>query len=411
MKSLAVVFWLLLFFVIPDHSPGMTGGISASAGQDTLDKELIRLLQSRLKNTGTAILSYALEAGELQVQVITGENVHTLYQPAGSIFFSRLLALKNSLQAKTGFDRKLAHQLYRKLIGPVKPYLKGKAHLVIIPCKNTGLIPFEALVPDTASGRYLLHDFAISYSYSLTALTGPGSRPSDYDRQKVLAVAPFNIPATQKEIMNIKADHVLGRAASLERFLEKARNYSIIHLATYAAIKDPPHSFIDFNPGKAGNVSAPEASPSGSRLFTRDIPGMDLKKVSLIVLSPCQPAQWNTNVSGLYTMAEAFARAGCPNFITSLWETEEETTHKISMKLHQYIHKGYGYAQALQKARIDYLENPVIDEKLKSPGYWAGFVLLGEINTVPQSHKIFYYFALLLTVLIVVCILRRRNHC
>lgn len=452
MKSLAVVFWLFIFSVysgeavpgcgpadtvkaVPapatapegtvsemEQGPRISDQVAPESGQENRkskesgpgslkearERKLLTLLQQELKNTETAVLSYSSKAGELHVQVVTGEEARSFCLPGGSVFFSRLHALKNSLHAKKGFDRSLAHQLYKKLISPVKPYLHGKIHLVIIPDESTGFIPFEALVPDTASRRYLLHDYAISYSYDLAALLNAGFPASDYERQKVLAIAPFNIPSAEKEIMNIKADHVFGKAASLDRFLEKARDYSIIHLATQASLADPLHSFIDFSAETPAQHA--DGRPPRSRLFIHEIARLNLEKTNLVVLSPCQPIKGEVSLSGLFAMARAFARAGCPNFITSLWETDRETTDKISMKLHQYIHKGYGYAQALQKARIDYLGNPVIDEKLKSPGYWAGFVLIGEIDTVPRSHKIFYYFALAFTVLVVVYILRRKKH-
>lgn len=434
MKSLAVVFWLTVFFAIPGYAGQMAGdrdvrnpGARNGNARDTMETALgreetemgreetdleskqIALLQSLLQNTETAVLSYAAKAGELQVRAITAEGVHSVSLPAGSVFFSRVLAFKNSLKAREGFDRSLAHELYKKLIIPVKANLHGKTHLVVIPCKNIGLIPFAALVPDTASNRYLLHDYAVSYSYDIESLIRPAIVLSDYDRQKVLAVAPFNIPSAEKEIMNIKADHLLGKAASLDRFLEKARNYSIIHLTTYATITDSANSFIVFSQENAKPVTnLPNTNP---KLFIEDIGGLNLEKVSLIVLSPCQPASSNLGDTGVFSMAGAFGRAGCHNFITSLWQTDPEATLKISMKLHQYIHKGEGYAQALQKARINYLENPAVADELKSPGYWAGFILLGEINTIPQSHKIFYYFALAFAVLVVVYILRRKNHC
>lgn len=398
MKSLAVVFWLSVVFTLP------CGANVPPAASAAVDPD-IELLQTRLRQTSTAVLSYSLKAGELHVEVVTEQDALSLCLPAGSVFFSRIMKLKNSLHSQAPFDRQLAHQLYLKLIGPVTRYLSGKTHLVIIPCQKTGLVPFEVLVPDTANAkRYLLHDFAISYSYGYAALLNRRPALSDYERQKVLAVAPFNVPSAEKEVMNIRADYVLGQAASKKRFIEKAKNYSIIHLATHASLADPPHSFIDFSP---------EGNPLGdarSRMSVQDIARMRLENVDLVVLSPCLQFRQGTSLAGLYTMAKAFAQAGCPNFITTLWKTGQGSNHRISMKLHQYIHQGYDYPQALRKARIDYLENPSVDENLKSPAYWAGFVLLGEITPARQSHKIFYYFALAFTALVTGYILRRKKH-
>ncbi|HYH57460.1 MAG TPA: CHAT domain-containing protein, partial [Anseongella sp.] len=287
-----------------------------------------------LRNEHTALLSYSSLPGELYIFVVTGETFHAVRLPVGNAFFSQLNALAGSLQTGQGFEKSAAFGLYAKLIGPVRPYLKGKGHLVIVPDEETGLIPFESLVPDTASARFLLHDYAISYSPSLSALVSSSLLPGTADPQKVLALAPFDVPSSEREIMNIKADRVFGANASREQFLKMAGDYSIIHLATYALISDQEPSFIDFNAGKAGKKA-------GSRLFSRDIYGMDLDRANLVILSPCPlPEGRPATLAGMMGMARAFAHAGCPNFITSLWGTERETAGKISMKLHQYIHKG-----------------------------------------------------------------------
>lgn len=380
------------------------GNMPAPAIRSRRPSASITTLQAMLRDEKTAVLSYSSGADQLYIFLVTGETFYAARLPVGSVFFHRLNATRNSLQTRKDFNRTTAHQLYQKLIEPVAPYLQGKTHLVIIPDEGTNLVPFEALVPDTASGRFLLHAYAVSYSYSVSAVINSLPPPTISDRQKVLALAPFNVPASEKEIMNIKADHVMGTRASREQFLKIAPDYPIIHLATYATITDPRQSFIGFN---AGNKD----KNADSRLFASDIYRMNLKKVNLLILNPCQtPEKRPASLAGLVTMAYALAHAGCPNFITSLWETEMQPSGKISMKLHQYIHKGYGYARALQQARIDYLANPTVDERLKSPGHWAGFILIGEIDTVPQSHKFFYYFALAFTVFAVVYILRRKNH-
>src|SRR3546814_6578730 len=75
--------------------------------------------------------------------------------------------LKTSLQEGAIFDREAAHRLYKKLIMPALPMLTGKTHLVIIPGQITGQIPFETLVPDTGSDRFMLHDYAISYAVKI----------------------------------------------------------------------------------------------------------------------------------------------------------------------------------------------------------------------------------------------------
>src|SRR3546814_13001448 len=114
-----------------------------------------------LRNTKTAVLNYSLGACELRLHVITGKESRTVHMATGSVLLSSVIALKTSLQEGAIFDREAAHRLYKKLIMPALPMLTGKTHLVIIPGQITGQIPFETLVPDTGSDRFMLHDYAI----------------------------------------------------------------------------------------------------------------------------------------------------------------------------------------------------------------------------------------------------------
>src|SRR3546814_331443 len=166
MKPLAVVFWLTIFLSLwpsarTSGAQGTAIGDPAAEPRDTISSDSTEGLQSMLRNTKTAVLNYSLGAGELRLQVITGKESRTFHMATGSVLLSSVIALKTSLQEGAIFDREAAHRLYKKLIMPALPMLTGKTHLVIIPGQITGQIPFETLVPDTGSDRFMLHDYAI----------------------------------------------------------------------------------------------------------------------------------------------------------------------------------------------------------------------------------------------------------
>lgn len=377
---------------------GLPGRIFASQTPSVGD------LQSALQRRATATLSYSFGAGELYVFMVSTNAFYAERLTADSAFFRDLDEMRAGLQAGEGgtFDRESAHRLYQRLVAPFRPYFKGKDHLIIIPDAPLGFLPFEALIPDTASDRYLLHDYALSYATCVSALTDIHPYRGNRNRQNVLAIAPFDRSPSEKEVLNIKADLLLGTAASKEAFLKAAPGYTILHLSTRASATPSGNAVIRLHPdgrdGRASGLSLP------------DICGMRLNKVHLTVLSTPLPGSGGLpGNNGITAMAQAFWSAGCPNLIPTLWETEPEAAGRIMMKLHWYIRKGYDYAKALQKARIDYLENPLIDKKLKSPACWAAFILIGEADTSVPSHKFFYYFALALTATFVVYVLRIKN--
>ena len=85
------------------------------------------------------------------------------------------------------------------------------------------------------------------------------------------------------------------------------------------------------------------------------------------------------------------------SIITSLWKAEDKTTSYITQKLHYYLDKGYTTDKALQKAKLDLLNDTEIDPRYKSPDYWAHLLFIGnyEKGKVSQDFK---WFALILDV-------------
>ena len=84
------------------------------------------------------------------------------------------------------------------------------------------------------------------------------------------------------------------------------------------------------------------------------------------------------------SLSRAFAYAGCPNIITSLWKAEDKTTAFITQRLHYYLDKHYSKDRALQQAKLDLLNNTEIDPRFKSPVYWAHLIFIG--NYEPDSY-------------------------
>ena len=78
------------------------------------------------------------------------------------------------------------------------------------------------------------------------------------------------------------------------------------------------------------------------------------------------------------SLSRAFAYAGCPNIITSLWKAEDKTTAWLTNKLHHYLDKGYTTDKALQQAKLDLLKSDEIDPRFKTPDCWAHLLFIGN---------------------------------
>jgi CHAT domain-containing protein len=336
----------------------------------------------------TALLSYHLSEKELVTLVVYQGKLDYHKQPIDSIFFSEVDSFKTFLHKmpESGLERtrEIGKQLYQKLISPVLSRFSKATRLIIIPDDELNYLPFEALL--AANGKYLVEELAVQYQFS-TALLGAENDPDPLSN--ILAFAPFNkkgitdssarfsaLPASEQEIKELPGEILLDSAATKQAFLDKAKNFGIIHLATHANVsnEDPFGSYIAFFPGK------------DFRLYSAEISNLKLSSAQLVILSACETGTGKLiKGEGLMSLSRAFAYAGCHNIITSLWMAEDLSTAYLSKRLHHYLEKNYTKDEALRKAKVDLLNDPAIDPRLKLPSFWAHLVFIGHYEKEARS--------------------------
>jgi CHAT domain-containing protein len=298
-------------------------------------------------------------------------------------FFSTVESFKNILH-NTGSQQKyngtqVANRLYEKLINPFYKKMIAIKRLIIIPDDELHYLPFEAL--QNEKNNYLVERFAVQYQYSTALLERPAKKIKS---KKILGYAPFvtksyadsnkmsfsSLPSSRDEISAISGTQVYDTAATKEKFLQTVHRYNIIHLATHASVdnSDPSKSFIAFYPGNPN-----------FRLYAPEISNLQLDSVRLVILSACETGSGQlVKGEGLMSLSRAFAYAGCPDIITTLWRAEDQATAYLTRQLHTYLENGYSKDMALQQAKLDLLADPKIDPRFKSPVYWAHLIFIGE---------------------------------
>jgi CHAT domain-containing protein len=140
-------------------------------------------------------------------------------------------------------------------------------------------------------------------------------------------------------------------------------------------------SFIVFNPiGETDSVN--------HLLYAQEIYDLDLDSTRLVVLSACETGTGQLiHGEGLMSLSRAFAYAGCPGIVTSLWKAEDKTTAFLTGKFHHYLEQGYLTDEALQKAKLDLLNSDDMDPRFKSPAYWAHLVFIGPYEPRRSSQS------------------------
>jgi CHAT domain-containing protein len=380
----------------------------------------VKKIQTEILNDQTALISYYFTATTLVTFVVTAQSLNYHSTAIDSNLYKEIVSSRTALESPGTFDKSTAtatgKKLFNQLLLPVFDLIQSKKQLIIIPHNELHYIPFEILVnPNTSN--YLVKDFAISYNYAASFLE---KNNHSTGKKEILAFAPFAsgqpandsagpafavLPASKKEVASLPGKIFLDTAATKDNFLQNAAQYPIIHLATHAQANDknPLESFIAFYPQK--NNTAIQY-----RLYEPEIYNLRLNNSSLVILSACETGKGQLiNGEGLMSLSRAFSYAGCPSVITSLWKAEDNATAYLTQKLYYYLQKGFAKDEALQKAKLDYLNDDTIAPNFKTPNFWAHLILVGDASPVNNNRMNYWYIFGGIAFLLCVFFIIKRN--
>jgi len=270
-----------------------------------------------------------------------------------------------------------SHHLYKLLFQSILP-----GNYIIISPDGKGF-PFEALVMNESVEQpdYLLKHYAISYTYSAKYLTNQfayntsghnsilGIAPVQYNSQQNLA----ELSGSDKSLKIINSYFKNTKTytyehATLNNFLQNFPTCSIIQLYTHAS--------------ETSNNNDPVIYFSDSALYLSSlIP--DRKPVTqLVVLSACETANGKLyEGEGVFSFNRAFASLGVPAAISNLWSVDNLSTYTITELFYKYLSKGLPTDVALQKAKLEFIDNSSSEEK-KLPYFWAASILTGKVDVI-----------------------------
>jgi CHAT domain-containing protein len=370
---------------------------------DSLDIDFIR---SQVLVQKTGLLSYFNTAEVMHMFVLKKDGISHRAVPLDTLYYQALDVMEDELRSfvpgKPYRAEEAAHYLYQKLFGPAEPLVRELETLVIVPHQRLNNIPFEALVDHEQT--YLLEKYNLVYQFAATFLQG---RPAaSVDLENMLAVAPFStsattagwmgLPSTAEEVAVLKGRRLLGQEASKQQFMALSQDASMIHLATHAVAvsEDPSRSFIVFYPSAK--------SDSSYKLFAHELYNIPLAGTSLAFLSACETSDGKLiNSEGIMSLSRAFAYAGCPNMITSLWQAEDQATSFISRRFYAYLASDHEFSEALRLAKLDFLQDKSFAQ-FHTPTFWANLVYIGmphqSINAGPSVWWIVLALLLIVSV-------------
>jgi CHAT domain-containing protein len=324
----------------------------------------------------------------------------------------------------------LLYELYKLLLYPAVPYLKGINKLIIIPSGALYYLPFEMLLygaPQDASksfrptlkefNKFLIEKYEISYAPSASivglylaengqirkyigdflAFADPsfyesklrnkeGSESSQLLSRGVensLEPLPYAIREVDDIAKNFKTPLILKEEqASKKNFISYATEYPIIHVAS--------HGYIDeLNPAFSGIAFSFEQNINQvGVLSTYEIFKLNLN-CEIVTLSACESGVGQDieaiTGEGVLGLSRAFLYAGARSLLVSQWTISDESTSIIMSEFYRNLKQNkMSKANALRRAKLYLMKQTKkignIRISYSHPFFWAPFVLIGNPN-------------------------------
>ncbi len=286
---------------------------------------------------------------------------------------SKVGALRDAINQVEEGDRfrQISQELYRILIQPASPFIKGK-ELLIIPHDVLHYLPFGALI--SPQGRFLIQDYPMEFlsSANLMQFTKEKRRKT---RDSALAMGNPSLgdPAYTLRFAEREAKEVgkmyphsavyVEDEATKPRAISLSPNHDILHFAVHA-------EFNERDPMSSALLLAKEGKDDG-RLKVAEIFSMNLK-ADLVVLSACETGLGKIRSGDeIIGMTRAFIYAGTPSVVTTQWKVNDRASYEL-MKAFYLNLKTMNKSEALRQAQLKSMK------EFPQPFFWAAYELTGE---------------------------------
>lgn len=357
--------------------------------------DLERVIQDVVAPNETMI-EYFYAEKELYVLIANAEARHFLKLKADNLE-KDLKALYDALRNNEDGVSRASYKVYQKVFEPLQSYLKDEK-LVIIPDGPLVYIPFDQFLtqpPGEEPLQYLLEAYQTRRLLSgSAALLYKGVQQEVGLRYGITAMAPLfdggeesvraagdqfgALPGAQKEVRMLnqlfQGTFLMGQEATEEAFKQKCAESGILHLATHTAIND---QFPN-----ATHLLLKETGSEDGKLNIYEIYGQHIP-AQLGFLSGCNTGFGTIKAGeGAISLGHAFAYAGCPNTVMTLWPIKDDLVPDLVRVFYEKLSEGLGKAEALRTAKIHCLKN---DDLFAHPYYWSSFVYSGDLAPVQLS--------------------------
>ncbi|HEX6164264.1 MAG TPA: CHAT domain-containing protein [Vicinamibacterales bacterium] len=255
--------------------------------------------------------------------------------------------------------------LYNELIRPLSAHLRGVTRLTVVPDGPAQTASFAALW-NPATRRFLVEDIALTHATSVNGAVTIGDQPARGGDPLVLAGPEADSNGRGVAAAYRNAELISGAAATPSRFLERAGESAIIHIAAPVA-ENVAYPLLS----RVMLADAPGRRHSGA-VLGREIVARQMPATSLVVIEQIQPSG-TTRSDGTLGMARSFMAAGVPTVLGTLPGADETVTREMMVGFHELVASGQTAVDALST-----LQRNAIQQNGRRLGAWTALVLYGS---------------------------------
>ncbi|PWT96344.1 MAG: hypothetical protein C5B52_16020, partial [Bacteroidetes bacterium] len=337
-----------------------------------------------------AVRKYILKDHEALIEIFNGDSsIYTLVITKSQMLirkiekdiydslvtkYTELVSDSRLINKQTAEFQKISFALYQIIFDDNR---LPPGRIIISPGGN--YFPFECLITREKPLRYMVQDYAISYTYSARYLLGNSITNDSRASKNFMGIAPVNyfqasglntLPGSDESMERIYSQFnngtkFSGSQATKQNFLNEYFKHQVVQLYTHAADNS--------------NNGEPIIYFSDSLMYLSElIPGLE-PATRLIVISACESGSGKLyEGEGVFSFNRGFAAIGVPSSVTNLWSVDDKSTYRITELFYRHIANGEPYDIALQLAKNEFMNSGSKDDQL--PYYWAGPVLVGVTN-------------------------------
>jgi CHAT domain-containing protein len=333
----------------------------------------LRQLQELLE-PGVTVLEYFVPTSKAMLWVVDRDRANFVRLSLDrSELISKVSVLRESINQvgeQTKF-KQASEELYRALIEPALPHIRGK-ELLIIPHDVLHYLPYQALF--SPQGKYLIQGYPIYYlsSASLMQFTREKKKAT---REKALVMGnpdlgdqAYNLRFAEREAKEIarlypQSAVYLRAEATKPRAISLSPNYDILHFAVHGELRRD-------DPLNSGLLLAEDGKEDG-RLRVGEIFSLNLK-ADTVVLSACESGLGKiTSGDEIIGLTRSFIYAGTPSIVTTLWKVNDRTSYELMREFYSNL-RTMKKSEALRQAQLKTMQ------EFPHPFFWAAYGLTGE---------------------------------